>query len=217
MTELDAEPVDPPSVPRWARALELAGAAALVVHCLAGRRSTFPEMAFFALLALGIVWLARLGALPPAPQPDAPRNAHLLLAGFTGLGLLAMAIYALTEQVHPVPRVVAITAAIYVPYAYLQQFLAQRYLVVRLQSWLGWSPLAVAAVVAAVFSLLHLPWPKLIPPTILAGFVWSYAYLKGGRVWPIATSHALLAVGLFMLVLDHAPFAKAFGEWPFGG
>ena len=64
---------------------------------------------------------------------------------------------------------------------------------------------------AVLFAVAHLPWPPLILPTPVVGFLWSWAYLRLGRVWPVALSHMVLAVAFFGCVLQADPFRHVFG------
>lgn len=184
----------------------------LVTHCVAGPRSFPVDMSAFSAAALAL-WFLAPRVLPAPPARRSARGPLALLAAFTLAGVAAMVIYAVSQgAAAPDPGFVARTLAIYVPYAAVQQYLTQRYLVVRARSWLG-APgdVRVALGIALLFGLLHLPFPDLIAPTVLAGFVWTFAYLRSGRLWPLALSHALLAVGLFALVLQRDPFRAIFG------
>ena len=123
-----------------------------------------------------------------------------------------MTVYGFVEGPRLGPEVIARVVVIYVLYAALQQYLTQRYLAVRLHGWLrSPAPWKTALLVGGLFAILHLPWPVLILPSLGVGFVWSWAYLRLGSVWPIALSHVALAVAFFSFVLVRDPFARVFG------
>jgi membrane protease YdiL (CAAX protease family) len=199
--------------PAYLRGVEVGSVGSLSLYCLLAPRNTWIDLGLFGVACLAVAYLGSRRVLPAAPTPLGSRAALALLAGFTGAGVVAMAVYAALAPVTlATTTVIARMLAIYVAYAFVQQFLTQRYLVVRVRSWLGDPPpWRVALVVALLFGVFHLPWPDLILPTIVAGFVWSWCYLRVGRVWPIALSHVALAVAFFVLVLGKDPFRAAFG------
>lgn len=87
-----------------------------------------------------------------------------------------------------------VTLLLYVPWALVQQFLFQFYLLARWRALLPYaSPWFLALVNGFFYGAMHLPqWPVAIV-TMIGGFVWSYSYLRDRYVWPLAVSHAVLA------------------------
>jgi Type II CAAX prenyl endopeptidase Rce1-like len=209
---LDA-PAAAPTFPGWARALEVAAVIGLVAHCLGllGRREFVLELAMFSGASL-VVWLLGPRMLPAPPARRAAPRALGVLGVVTLAGAGAMVTWGLTRGAWLAPALLARTLAIYLLYGTVQEYLTQRYMVVRVRAWLG-NPadVWVAAAVAGLFGALHLPWPQLILPSVLAGFLWSFSYLRCGRVWPVALSHAVLAVAFFGFLVARDPFARVFG------
>lgn len=89
---------------------------------------------------------------------------------------------------------VLVAAALYFPWALLQQFVFQFYLLGRLLYVLP-ARLAVG-VTALVFSAVHFPRAMVMAGTVVAGWVWALDYRRHGQLWPLALSHALLGTTL---------------------
>jgi hypothetical protein len=79
---------------------------------------------------------------------------------------------------------------LYLPWALLQQFLFQFYLLGRLLTLLP-SPVAVFATGMA-YSLVHLPEVGIALATAPAGIFWTFLYCRDRVLLPLGLSHALL-------------------------
>ena len=106
---------------------------------------------------------------------------------------------------------------VYVYYAFVQHFLAQKYLSLRLyslmQKW-GLEGLKVHAIVytalvsAFLFAALHINYPHLIVVAAIAGFLYAYYFLSTGRLYTIVISHAFVASSHLYWLLDDNPFTE---------
>ena len=92
-------------------------------------------------------------------------------------------------------------AALYFPWALLQQYIFQFYWFGR---WLQVVPAPVAVALTAVaFAAVHFPrWP-VMAVTLVAGAVWALIYLRWRRLLPLAVSHALLGTALHYWVFGN--------------
>ena len=90
---------------------------------------------------------------------------------------------------------------LYFPWALLQQSIFMIYLLGRLRVVLPWaSPLVLAGLNGLAYGLVHLPDTTLAAVTIVAGSVWSYAYLRDRQLLPIVLSHAILGSTFYYFV-----------------
>ena len=80
---------------------------------------------------------------------------------------------------------------LYLPWALLQQFLFQFYLLGRLLSLLP-APVAVVAT-GMVYSLVHLPEVGVALASAPAGIFWTFLYRRDRLLLPLGLSHALIA------------------------
>jgi membrane protease YdiL (CAAX protease family) len=144
----------------WAAAIP-AGDQALPVRAAWFASAAFTVVALAALAAIG-AFLTESTSLDAAP-PFAERltNWHFLIA-----------------------------IALYFPWALIQQYIFQRYLLARL---LQLVPLPFAiALTAAAFSCVHFPrWP-VMAVVLIAGVAWSSIYARSRTLLPLACSHAVL-------------------------
>ncbi|MDX1486951.1 MAG: CPBP family glutamic-type intramembrane protease [Acidiferrobacterales bacterium] len=90
---------------------------------------------------------------------------------------------------------------LYFPWALLQQSIFMIYLLGRLRTALpSLSPPLLAGFNGAAYGLVHLPDKVLVLVTIIAGTVWSYAYLRDRQLLPLALSHAVLGSTFYYFV-----------------
>jgi hypothetical protein len=90
---------------------------------------------------------------------------------------------------------------LYFPWALLQQSIFMIYLLGRLRVVFAWaSPLMLAGLNGMAYGLVHLPDVRLAAVTVLAGSVWSYAYLRDRQLLPIVLSHAILGSTFYYFV-----------------
>lgn len=83
---------------------------------------------------------------------------------------------------------------LYLPWALLQQFVFQFYLLGRLLVLLPlWGAVAITAL---AFSLVHFPRAPVMAVTLVAGAVWALIYRRYRSLLPLAVSHALLGSAL---------------------
>lgn len=73
------------------------------------------------------------------------------------------------------------------------------------------SPLATTGVAAALFGLIHLPFPTLMLATFLLGLVLTPLYLKYGNLWPLAFAHGWLGTLVYPWILDRDPWLEIIG------
>jgi membrane protease YdiL (CAAX protease family) len=159
-------------------------------------------VAAVALIVLGAARSRRLWALARPPDRDGGRNAWRAGLAFTAVALAALAAFAvLAARSEGTPVLDRFTnwhllaaALLYFPWALLQQFIFQFYLLPR---WLRLVPLpAAVALTAVTFSAVHFPrWPVMLV-TIVASVVWTLIYYRWRRLVPLALSHALLGTAL---------------------
>jgi membrane protease YdiL (CAAX protease family) len=202
---LDVSGVAELAAPRMA-ARELAAITIAAVYLLGPWRTLGSDVAAFVL---GWVVVRVSGrALFPAPSSAArAARAHAWIAGMTAIAFAALIAIGRAQGTPLRPGQLLLTCALYVPFAWMQQEVTQRYLVARLGRMVGGrSDLLTAGVGGVVFGLCHLPFAGLTAPTLIAGVAWGCAFLATGRILPIVLSHALLGGSYFLLVLGRDPF-----------
>lgn len=90
---------------------------------------------------------------------------------------------------------------LYFPWALLQQSIFMIYLLGRLRVVFPWaSPLVLTGLNGTAYGLVHLPNTTLAAVTIVAGMVWTYAYLRDRQLLPIVLSHAILGSTFYYFV-----------------
>jgi hypothetical protein len=86
----------------------------------------------------------------------------------------------------------------YLPWAMVQQVLFQFYLLGRIRVLCPSLPsLYLAALNGLAFALAHMTNPWIVAMAALGGTFWSVLYLRCRLLWPLAISHALVAVTFF--------------------
>jgi membrane protease YdiL (CAAX protease family) len=196
--------------------LEVAAIGILTAVFLATFRVRPPYVDFalaFAAVALIVGSAARSkrlwSASPPRYDRTATRAAWLAAGTFTAVALLALGLLGLLlarrAGLDAAARFgnwhLALAAALYLPWALLQQYIFQSYLFGRLLHVLR-VPVATA-VTAVAFASVHFPrWP-IMALTLLAGAVWATLYYRYRRLLPLAVSHALLGATLHYWVLGN--------------
>lgn len=163
-----------------------------------------------AALALGLIGLGRhetrRRVWPDVPHEDHRRRADrvLVAATFASLLLLLAAGHIRGRQVDAMlPVIFVATVALFAPWAWLQQALFQFYLLGRLRVLLrDAGDIAIVGATGALFAAVHAPQWDLVAVTALAGWLWSYYYLRARRLWPIALSHAVLGTAYLSWLRD---------------
>jgi membrane protease YdiL (CAAX protease family) len=196
-------------------ALELAaiGIAALVFVATVQVRPPYVDFVLAAAAVALIVGSAarsrRLWALARSIDPQGARGAWTAATVFTGVALLVLAIAAiLVARADGTPVAsrfgnwhMLAAAALYVPWALLQQYIFQFYWFGR---WLRLVPLpAAVALTSLAFAAVHFPrWP-VMAVTLVAGTVWAVIYYRWRSLLPLALSHALLGTALHYWVFGN--------------
>jgi membrane protease YdiL (CAAX protease family) len=195
--------------------LELAaiGAAALVFVATFQVRPPYVDFVLAAAAVALIVFSAarsrRLWALARSVDPTGARGAWRAALSFTAGALVVLAIIALlvtrNAGIAPGERFgnwhILVVAALYLPWALLQQYIFQFYWFGR---WLQLAPVPVAvALTALAFAAVHFPrWP-VMAVTLVAGGVWALIYYRWRSLVPLAVSHALLGTALHYWVFGN--------------
>jgi len=156
----------------------------------------------------------RLWALARAPEQNGTRHAWRTALAFTAAALVALAVAAvLAARSADMPALerfgnwhMLAAAALYFPWALLQQFIFQFYLFPR---WLRLVPVpAAVAFTALAFAAVHFPrWP-VMGVTVVAGTAWALIYYRSRRLLPLALSHALLGTALHYWVFGNDLLAR---------
>ena len=200
---------------RTAVALELAALAALAVVFVASFRVR-PAYVDFALAAAAVAVIAasarrsravwRVAA--PEPRADVAR-AWLIVAACTAAALAVLALVTVLGTrgtgISWTQRFfnshLPLAAALYFPWALLQQFIFQFYLLGRLLHLVP-APVALA-LTAAAFASVHFPRWQVMLVTFVAGTVWTFVYYRWRSLWPLAASHAVLGAALHYWVFGN--------------
>jgi membrane protease YdiL (CAAX protease family) len=195
--------------------LELAaiGAAALVFVASFQVRPPYLDFALaaaaVALIVLSAARSRRLWTLARAASPEGARPAWTAALGFTAAALLVLALTAvLVARNADLPLFdrfanwhMLAAAALYFPWALLQQYIFQFYWFGR---WLQVVPAPVAiALTAVAFAAVHFPRLPVMAVTLVAGTAWALIYLRWRRLLPLALSHALLGTALHYWVFGN--------------
>ncbi len=201
-------------------ALELAGigAAALVFVATFQVRPPYVDFVLAAAAVALIVGSAarskRLWALARSIDPTGARGAWRAALAFTAAALAVLAIVAvLVARAAGLPLGerfgnwhILVAAALYLPWALLQQYIFQFYWFGR---WLRLAPVPIAvALTALAFSAVHFPrWP-VMAVTLVAGTAWALIYHRWRSLVPLAVSHALLGTALHYWVFGNDLLAR---------
>jgi membrane protease YdiL (CAAX protease family) len=163
-----------------------------------------------ALIALSARRSARLWLAATARTEAHAREAWLASIAFTAVALIALAglgalgtfdasetsLAARARNWH-----IVIAIALYFPWALLQQYIFQFYLLGRLLHVIG-APGAIA-LTAVGFACVHFPrWPVMAVVAV-AGAVWALIYYRNRRLLPLAASHAVLGSALHYWVFGN--------------
>jgi membrane protease YdiL (CAAX protease family) len=189
------------------------GVAALVFVATFQVRPPYLDFVLAAAAVALIVFSAarsrRLWALARSVDPTGARGAWLAALGFTAVALVVLAVVAVfTARAAGIPAAkrfgnwhMLATAALYLPWALLQQYIFQFYWFGR---WLRLVPVALAVALTAVaFAAVHFPrWP-VMAVTLVAGTAWALIYYRWRSLVPLAVSHALLGTALHYWVFGN--------------
>jgi hypothetical protein len=151
----------------------------------------------------------RLWALARSADPTGVRGAWLATLAFTGVALVVLAVLALVaarrSELSAGERFgnwhILVVAALYFPWALLQQYIFQFYWFGR---WLRLVPVPLAVVITVVaFSAVHFPrWP-VMGVVLVACTAWTLIYYRWRSIVPLAVSHALLGTALHYWVFGN--------------
>ena len=129
------------------------------------------------------------------------RRSYSLVGTFTILVVLAFAVIGFTlgyrksgwegAWAHLSNSHLPVVLLLYLPWALLQQFLFQFYLLGRLLCLLP-APVAVVTTGMA-YSLVHLPKVGVVLASVPAGIFWTFLYRRDRLLLPLGLSHALIA------------------------
>jgi membrane protease YdiL (CAAX protease family) len=182
-------------------------------------RDTLSDFIILTSLSLLLIFFgARIGLSKPSVA-EISKSDFLLLLFSLGLFFSAW-IYGFSESKLNVDnglKSLGITL-VYFYYAWIQHFLAQRYLALRLLHFneklhtkppFGVSIELIAALLTGlVFGILHIPYPLLMLPAAFGGFIYAYYFLTTGRLWAVVSSHALVSSAGIFWILDENPFTE---------
>ena len=162
------------------------------------------------LAAAGIVWLAWI-VHRRREDPDllhrwgvgsASGAASVETAAVTvpaAVGLLWIA----PRLGHAVPAHTALLAALYLPWALVQEVALQGILLQGLETVLP--PRMAVLAAGALFGAAHLPDPTLSALTFAMGAVWAVLFRRHRTVRPLAVSHATLGALTYLAILGRDP------------
>ena len=139
-----------------------------------------------------------------------------IISGFaTAIGILAMAVIALTQKSlsfhwHMLPLLL-----LYPIWGVIQQFLVQALVAGNLSRSSGMigSASFVTIVSAALFALVHMPDLKLAIGTFCLGLAFTPIYLRWRNLWPLGIYHGWLGVFAYFWVLHRDPWLEVFGSF----
>lgn len=178
---------------------------------LAARRSWVLDATLASLAAVaaaGAPRPARRGEVPPARTREAVLYALAVTLASAAV-LLGLALARPRPVGGAAPSLLAglIALGVYLPWAWVQQVLFQRYLLGRLAVLLPRvPPLGLAALDGVLFGAVHLPDVEVATLAGAAGVAWSVGYLRARLLWPVVASHALVGTAYFVGLRGHLHF-----------
>jgi len=109
----------------------------------------------------------------------------------------------------------------YIPWAFMQQYVLQNFLLARFRTILGNSRAAVIAA-SLMFALIHLPNSTLVVASLVGALVWCGVFLKVPNLFLVSCAHTLLGIllvvffkfnGLDQLQVGRSGYAyRAYGD-----
>jgi len=143
------------------------------------------------------------------------RSTFIISSFATAIGILAMAVIALTQKSlsfhwHMLPLLL-----LYPIWGVIQQFLVQALVAGNLSRSSGMigSASFVTIVSAALFALVHMPDLKLAIGTFCLGLAFTPIYLRWRNLWPLGIYHGWLGVLAYFWVLHRDPWLEVFGSF----
>jgi len=210
---------------RWIN-IELLLSIALLLYFLGYNRDTCSDFIVCSSLSLLLLLFGnRLQLSTPIVAPFG--TADWILTSIAVLAFTGAWFYGYYHnKINPNSALTAICiTGIYFYYAWIQHFLAQRYLALRMQRFcreksapdIGAKQLNLRAACCTglVFGLLHIIYPHLILVSTIGGMLFAYYYLTTGRLWMVVVGHSLIASANLFWVLDDNPFTEIV-TLPFG-
>ncbi len=191
----------------------------MIIYSFLFTRDTLTDFIALSLLCILLYFFGSKAGLK-TPVKAAISTKDYLLAIATALLFISPWIYAFISSKINTERFQTsfIISIVYIYYAFIQHFLAQRYLSLRLYSLTKkkqitginkLSPEISAALLSSViFGLLHITYPHLIVISGVIGFIYSYYYLTTGRLSVVVCSHAFIASSSLYWYLDDNPFLE---------
>jgi membrane protease YdiL (CAAX protease family) len=190
-----------------------------LIYFLGYPRDTLSD--FIVLTSLCVLLMlsyTKIGLIKPLAKPFSKADNYLILVTLL-LFITAWTYGMLNEKLNGSTAVKSILITVgYFYYAFIQHFLAQRYLSLRLFAAIeksgfvfqyGLSQKTIAALLTGlIFGVLHIPYPGLILPSMVGGFLYSYYFLTTGRLWLLVSSHALVSSAVIFWCLDDNPFTE---------
>jgi membrane protease YdiL (CAAX protease family) len=190
-----------------------------LVYFLVYPRDTLSDFIVLSSLCLLLVLSqTKIGLIKPPLSPFSKEDIWVII--ITLLLFIAAWMYGLLKGKLNTSTAIQslLITIVYFYYAFIQHFLAQRYLSLRLflatqkNSYIlkyGFSPKTIAALLTGlIFGVLHIPYPGLILPSMIGGFLYSHYFLTTGRLWLLVSSHALISSAIIFWCLDDNPFTE---------
>jgi len=101
----------------------------------------------------------------------------------------------------------------YFYYGFIQHFLAQRYLAIRMYQFSKKRVGVGALLTGLAFGILHIQEWHLIIPSTIGGVLFAYYYLYTGRFWMVVFAHAMISSTLIYWFFGNNPFRSIVALW----
>ncbi|MFT6145529.1 MAG: membrane protease YdiL (CAAX protease family) [Myxococcota bacterium] len=171
---------------------------------------------FIAVAILGwLVWIVRTLRVDPERVrlwgftthnlgASVARTAAFMAVAALGLAVIGWWRGALTWEWH-----FLFAMLLYPLWGLIQQLLVNGVLARSLRQRLG--PVVTTLIAAALFGLIHVPFPALMGATFVLGLVLTPLYLIYGNLWPLAFAHGWLGTLVYPWVLGRDPWLEIVG------
>lgn len=196
------------------KGIEIGFLCLLGLYSIAYERDTLTDFIVCSALSFLLLLFANRMNLPSPKLTPYGRKDKILVVLTIALFVAAWMYGFWAGKVNAIsaPKSLVVTL-VYFYYAWIQHFLVQRYLAVRIHQYYvskGWDNTAsnAALTVGLGFAILHIPYPHLLLPSFLGGLVFVYYYLTTGRLWAVVITHALIASASLFWYLDDNPFTE---------